>query len=276
MCDAHLFNLIQLRFEPIDVRVLVAQGRFERRAFVFALRLAIFVLGRSENLDAAARLLDRRDGGFGGAVDRKLRLGLEFALAKTVPLFHALTVRAYEALIAWPSTLRLDPTDLIALSALWFGWRIWTATPSRHQQRSLPPAGWVILSLAVVATMADAAAPNYGVYCLAEKDGNLYAVAGYDSIYISRDGGTNWQEATTAEDFRPGACQRHTEAWQVTDPQAVTTQYQFTPGVGIEKSIDAGRTWHREVDLTREQARIAFQDKKYNQGSGLLLRLCDE
>jgi hypothetical protein len=196
-------------------------------------------------------------------------VGLEFALAKTVPLFHALTVRAYEFVIAWPSTLRLDPTDLIALPALWLGWRIWTEASLRPT--SLPPAGWVMLSLAVVATLADAGAPDYGVHCLVEKDGNLYAFAGYSNVYVSHDGGVNWQDDPTAGDLARRDCgAMHTTPWQVADTQNPAIHYRFTSGVGIEKSTDAGQTWHLEVDLTREQARIVFQDKKYNHGYGQL------
>ena len=45
-------------------------------------RLAFVFLGRCQDLDRAARLLDRRDGGLGGAVHLDIQLGLELATAE--------------------------------------------------------------------------------------------------------------------------------------------------------------------------------------------------
>lgn len=42
-------------------------------------------------------------------------IGLWFTLAKTVPAIHALTTTAWESIIGWQGTLRLDPTDLLTL-----------------------------------------------------------------------------------------------------------------------------------------------------------------
>jgi hypothetical protein len=194
-------------------------------------------------------------------------VGLEFTLAKTVPLVHFLTVRTYEFVIAWPSTLRLDPSDLIALPALYLGWHIWIGAPSRPQ--TVTPTGGVILSLALLATLADSAAPNYGVRCLIEEDGNLYASVAYGNLYISQDGGANWLEYSG--DSNPDVnCQTHAATWQADDAENVATQYRFAPGAAIEKSLDGGQTWHVEVDLTREQARVVFQDMRYNGGYGVL------
>ena len=43
---------------------------------------AFFLLGRRKDFHRAARLLDRRDGGFGGAVNLDIQLGLDFAAAE--------------------------------------------------------------------------------------------------------------------------------------------------------------------------------------------------
>src|SRR5438445_5177512 len=45
-------------------------------------RLAFVFLGRRQDFHRATRLLDRRDGGFGGAVHLDIQLGLEFAAAE--------------------------------------------------------------------------------------------------------------------------------------------------------------------------------------------------
>lgn len=46
-------------------------------------------------------------------------IGLWFALAKTVPAVHGWTVQAWEAVIAWRGTLRMDATDLLNQNVDW-------------------------------------------------------------------------------------------------------------------------------------------------------------
>src|ERR1700756_3928154 len=53
-----------------------------RRTMTQMLRRLAFVLRRRQDFHRAARLLDRRDGGFGSAVDLDRDLGLEFAAAE--------------------------------------------------------------------------------------------------------------------------------------------------------------------------------------------------
>ncbi|HUN07759.1 MAG TPA: hypothetical protein PLQ56_14210 [Aggregatilineales bacterium] len=57
-------------------------------------------------------------------------IGLWFGLAKTVPLVHEWTAVAWNNVIGWQGSLRLDATDLLTLPALfisaWVWWRVGT------------------------------------------------------------------------------------------------------------------------------------------------------
>jgi hypothetical protein len=78
-------------------------------------------------------------------------IGLWFTLAKTVPAAHELTTVAWEAIIGWKGTQRLDPTDLLTLPALGLSWFIWQfvwPTPFRHYR-------WIVITLSIVATLAS-------------------------------------------------------------------------------------------------------------------------
>jgi hypothetical protein len=195
-------------------------------------------------------------------------VGLEFALAKTIPFFHSLTLQVIEWMTAWPSILHRDPTDLAALPALLISWQVWKTSKQRAQNAL--PSGWVVLGLAMLATMADSGAPDYGIHCVVESDGTLYAFAVYPDNYFSTDGGNEWHVNT--KEYPSDGCDLgwRDESWQMTDPNNPDTVYRFAPGVSIEKSNDAGQTWRTEVDLTWEQARILHHDRKYSSSYGSL------
>ena len=126
---------------------------------------------------------------------RRWAAGLGFGLAGAgFVLFKAGPVTA-----GWLDFLALrsipDPSDLLALPALGASFALWRST--LHEERA--PAhtlGWrlVLLPLAMLVAMADAAMPDQGVDCLAVQDGGLYARSGYGRTYASRDGGLTWQQ----------------------------------------------------------------------------------
>ena len=195
-------------------------------------------------------------------------VGLEFVLAKTIPFFHTLTVRAIELATAWGSTLRIDPTDLVALPALGIAWLIWIKV--KFKEPALPPTGWLAISLAMLATIANSAAPNYGIICLVEEEDKVYALASYDRSFVSADGGEHWQESSLSSTELRRQCEWQQQAWQIADPQNPSTQFRLLPGTGIERSTDAGETWQRKIDVASEQARLVYHDRKYS-GQGYLM-----
>jgi hypothetical protein len=121
--------------------------------------------------------------------------GTVFALAKAVPGVHVWLLHVAERLLGFPISLRRDPTDLIALVVLVFSWRLWARR--RPITPSLRAPGWAALPFAVLLTVANSMAPNYGVEYLTTGEGRVYACSTYEA-YVSEDGGLSWSGASLA------------------------------------------------------------------------------
>jgi hypothetical protein len=184
-------------------------------------------------------------------------VGLIFGLAKTAPAFHALTIDVLEFLTGWPNILRLDPTDLMALPALLIAWLIWQQSAARSIR--WPDRGWVLLPLAVLATMADSPQPNYGIACFEQKDDQIVAYDTYDS-YFSQDGGLTW----TDEDPKSHGQFCDAPPQEVVAPGNSRLRFRFTAEGLIERSDDGGQTWQREyavAPMSEAQSAYAEQGK---------------
>jgi hypothetical protein len=177
--------------------------------------------------------------------------GLIFALAKTVPAFHAITIKVLETLTGRPNVLRMDPTDLSTLPALLIAWLIWKQSANRSIR--WPKRGWILLPLATLATMANSALPLPGIVCLQQEESQI-AAPGVASM-VSGDGGLTWQSQSGLGLSCGG---EKSAQWELTDPADARIKYRFTLGVSIERSDDGGQTWRIELDLTGEDARAAF------------------
>jgi hypothetical protein len=187
-------------------------------------------------------------------------VGLIFGLAKTVPAFHALTIDVLEFMTGWPNVLRLDPTDLLALPALLIAWWIWRQSATRSIR--LPDRGWVLLPLAVLATMADSAQANYGVNCLEQKEGVILAVSSYSS-YASRDGGLTWTESDIESETRYCRLEEN----EVVGPDNNLQRFRFTANGQVDRSDDGGQTWQAEYllqDVTEAQQVYVGQNQRGN------------
>lgn len=161
-----------------------------------------------------------------------------FALVLVTLLLLKLTPETNRWLTGWlPIRAIPDPSDLLAIlpwsAALWFYFR-----PVSHPAR---PLGWprlLLVPLAAVFLLADAAAPDYGVAgIIASKDGSLSTRAGY-VIYRSSDGGESWNpsEMPLPEEFAYGPALQ--EPLELTAPGGV--RYRVTPGQGVERSAADG------------------------------------
>jgi hypothetical protein len=191
-------------------------------------------------------------------------VGLIFGLAKTIPAFHALTIDVLEVLTGWPNVLQMDPTDLLALPALLIAWWIWKQSTTRSIR--LPDRGWVLLPLAVFATMADSAQPNPGIACVQPVDGQILAYDVYygNGVYISRDGGLSWIPGTkgTATDTCRGSSK------EMISPQNPLVHFRLN-GRQIERSDDGGSTWQTEYGTAMlTEAQMVYAQR--SEGSGNL------
>ncbi len=184
--------------------------------------------------------------------------GFGFALAKTIPAVHLLTVGMMERIVGWDVRWVRDPGDLIVLPALLVAWQMWKSAEARPPLRFR--AGPMVLTLAVLATLADAPAPDNGISCLKQDGAKIVAAGGYGSSFFSEDGGLTWRAGDNTG-APSGDCGQQS-AWEMDDPANMRVKYRFAPGAEIARSEDGGETWKREVNLHQaEEARAAFQRK---------------
>ena len=200
-------------------------------------------------------------------------IGCGFALVKTVPVARDALLAFWQRVAGFPIAVVDDPTDLIALAALLLSGLLWfRQKPVLSRAPALarePSRGWLVLPLLALLTIADAAAPDYGISCLALQNGSIQARGAYFySAYASSDGGISWQEAQVTQN---SGCPASVKAGE---PIAVNGQallFRFTAGSSIEKSTDGGQTWTVDFKFTgNPQAQAAYYEK-VSQGSPMVL-----
>lgn len=203
-------------------------------------------------------------------------VGGVFTLAKTVPGFHRLLIQTLEALLGLPVSLRIDPSDLVALPSLLLAWLVYRRIPEQSTLRLKPI--WVVLPLAAFFTIANST-PYYqpGITWLKSEDGNIYA--GNDGfIACSPDGGVTWEcpetsyEAITipGEVFcEMGETRKESDqtAWTTIQvPSKPGTYLRYKPNDDIEISSDGGQTWQVEFDIKPINDVQSMYYLKYYQG----------
>jgi hypothetical protein len=206
-------------------------------------------------------------------------IGLWFALAKTVAPVHELTTTAWNALIGWQGSLRMDVTDLLTLPALLIGGWVWQRASDAPV--NLRPVGYAALALGLVTTLASDSPPSYvdeGITEICTHEGRyvVFDPVGFHSydVYISKNGST-WDYLArtdpvysppegTYEDLYPEASlyEGDADATMIHEQAACSgvsdetvlslnedsMQIRWIPNERIEVSTDGGETW--DVDYT--------------------------
>jgi len=185
-----------------------------------------------------------------------------FALIKTAPPLNALTTNLASRLVGSAAQIVLDPTDLIALVALWPAWRMWArveSSPGTGWQR------WLALGAASLATMATSFPPVHYVERLTVVDGELYAgytEGGSGQQYVARsaDGGRTWRQVHNPRPSTTDAI-HHSVARPlvVCEPSDARVCYRIAGHEQVERSTDVGRTW--QVDWSIPFDRRAYMDR---------------
>ncbi|MEQ8677763.1 MAG: hypothetical protein RLP44_24280 [Aggregatilineales bacterium] len=190
-------------------------------------------------------------------------IGIWFALAKTVPTVQHATNTALSAIIGWQTSLRLDPTDLFTLPALYIGWWVWQRAPDTAP--NMRPYSWLVVGMGIFATLATSPGYDfydYGVICVFSENENVYAWGDvYAGGFASSDGGLSWAEINADSPVgQQVACQRNLRpiTWQL---NAGSLLFSFTDRTSIDVSTDNGETWQQEWDfsfLTDERRKLYF------------------
>jgi hypothetical protein len=178
--------------------------------------------------------------------------GAGFALLKLDPGVNAAVLGLGASLTGLPFRALLDPSDLLALLSLLPAAWLW------HRPLSAaPPAGpslrWrlLVLPLAALVTLADAAAPDMGVACLSPSPTGAALLASTRFIsqtYQSPDGGLTWK---ALGNDAPTICRGdNTATGSVILTVPDNTMYHFLAGQGIDRSADNGATWQSIYTFT--------------------------
>jgi hypothetical protein len=194
--------------------------------------------------------------------------GSVFALAKTLPFFHSAVVQIASLAFGFQVGWVRDPSDLIALSALAAGWLLWQrgTAPQLEAATSRQKPAWLLLTAAVLLTVANAPAPESGIGCLRQANDQVLACSTF-GCYASQDGGLSWIKSS---DELPEDCPYL--SWYgdvpkeqvIQDPADSAIQYRYTPGVSIERSTDGGVSWQLEHELRPvKQAERAYSIKTH-------------
>jgi len=174
------------------------------------------------------------------ALGRRTRLaaGLGFGSVLLAFLLLKASAAANHWLTGWlPLRAVYDPSDLLVLPAWGAALALWLG-PASPSPRRAPRWRLALLPLAALVTLADAAAPSYGIECLSLENGTLFSHSMY-TVLTSTDGGKTW---LVKEGERGELCERKEdgESFDLTSPNGV--RYRGTIGGGIERSAD-GSVW---------------------------------
>jgi hypothetical protein len=179
--------------------------------------------------------------------------GCVFLLSKIETSFHTWLVTILQQILGIPIRITMDPTDLIALPTLGFGWKLWSS--HKFNPRIPLAPGYIALSIVAILTIANMAAPDTGVDCIGIEIDQITAVVNSQEIFVSTDGGISWVEK---QDQPIEHCD-HVAENLIVDPENQSRSYRFSPGGSIERSLDGGLSWE-EIEGREEptEAEMAY------------------
>ncbi|MEV4750245.1 hypothetical protein AB0K21_28105 [Streptosporangium sp. NPDC049248] len=192
--------------------------------------------------------------------------GIGFTLVKTTEGGAELASRAW-TLIAGPSRVLADPTDLVALPVLGVAWLVWRGC--RSDQAVRRARALVVVPFALVGVTATSAVPPPPTALSVSADDETITVFvdyGPSSAVVSRDGGRTWSmrpdpvPAPATPSFPPSPA---TRACLQDDPGHC---YRVSPPrLGVDESRDGGTSWRTVwgVSEGREDALRRSNDHSY-------------
>jgi hypothetical protein len=195
--------------------------------------------------------------------------GVGFTLVKTTEGGAEFASRVW-TLVAGPSRVLADPTDLVALPALGVAWLVWRGCRSDQAVRRARALVVVPFALVGVTATAYGQSPPAAVSVSADDEAITVLIDyGSSSAAVSRDGGRTWSmrphpvpaPATPSVPPLPA-----TRACLVDDPRHC---YRVVPPrLGVDETRDGGASWKTvwEVSEGREDASTAVAVQRVPEG----------
>jgi len=191
-----------------------------------------------------------------------------FGFGKFLPAINTIIYQSLGTLLPFNTHFVLDPTDALALIMLIPSFWVWKQTSLSELILSYRWK-WIFIPAVLAISLADAAAPDYGITCLEyQSDGILLAeTAYYGEPYQSLDGGMSWQLANSDRKI--------SSPCEINDAFG-ENQMVFTSSNGllvqiknsnqILESQDNGKTWNSSYTFDQySEAEIAY--RKHNNSS---------
>lgn len=181
-------------------------------------------------------------------------VGLVFGLAN---LFQPVQLIAESVVgtITGQARIVRDPTDLAAMIIFFPAAKRWFSNSTLP--RRLSPLTFLIIVIAGILSLANMAAPDYGISCLEIQDSTLLAQSAY-TTFSSSDGGLTWVK--TDRRIQKSYVEE-TSVFDFSDPNHPDIKYRVFPAKSIERSDDGGQNWKLDYSLSSDssgEARMAY------------------
>jgi hypothetical protein len=166
--------------------------------------------------------------------------GLSFILIKTSVGVNSVAESIFLGLTGSPSSIIMDPSDLVALSILLASWMLWR---QYHRPRNAW-IGWLAFGAASLATTATSCVPIDTIARLSVDDGVVYAYSSDASLVAaSYTRGDTWDSLDSPTQGMPTAPPQNTLPYVMCSPGDRTQCFRVSRNETVELSYDAGSIW---------------------------------
>ena len=187
-----------------------------------------------------------------------------FTAGKTSLAVNGLIFRTLSVLLPFQTHFVFDPSDLVSLIMLIPAVWVWRKSGAMAFSRPIS-LRWVTLPLVAVLTLADAAAPQYGIACLeAQPDGSLLAQTLYQhDTFISSDTGMHWNPAPADVYIQKECEMKYNQPGDIKIFESSSGQeYRFIAGQEISESTGDEQGWTQVLPLKMlSEAELAYRKK---------------
>lgn len=173
-----------------------------------------------------------------------------FILPKTIPAVNVYLNQFLELVFGFRTSIRRDPTDILALFSLVLFWKLWKIDDKCQKPKKYQ--GWIWFQAAILLTIANSPAQDYGIESIGILNNQVIAHSAYED-YISEDGGISWKD-----DYSQPSDHEYDSI------ESENVEYDYIPGEIIKISRDGGETYPIEYSLipANQPLRLKYEQRE--------------